>query len=346
VYRRVSEDVPVEETCLMLAMHMANELLTPGPAAGLLALAAVVLAVAARFARKQFDPGKVALMGVLGAFVFAAQMVNFPILVGTSGHLGGGLLLAILLGPNAAALVMASILIIQCLIFQDGGLLALGANILNMGVIPCYLGYGLFRLVAGESKGPGRLYAGIFVAAVVSIPAGAALVPLEAWASGVVAVPLSKFLLAMIGLHLLVALVEAFITFAVIGYVRRIRPELVEAAAGNWPAEGRGLGIRAVAGSVLVVALLVAGVLSLLGSSFPDALESVTSAKEAPDKTMVRTNDNPTVAAVSAWQGRFAPLPDYRWTSLSGLLGTCATLLVVWGIGRSLRRRTFHDRTE
>jgi hypothetical protein len=254
VYRRVSEDVPVEETCLMLAMHMANELLTPGPAAGLLALAAVVLAVAARFARKQFDPGKVALMGVLGAFVFAAQMVNFPILVGTSGHLGGGLLLAILLGPNAAALVMASIL--------------------------------------------------------------------------------------------MVALVEAFITFAVIGYVRRIRPELVEAAAGNWPAEGRGLGIRAVAGSVLVVALLVAGVLSLLGSSFPDALESVTSAKEAPDKTMVRTNDNPTVAAVSAWQGRFAPLPDYRWTSLSGLLGTCATLLVVWGIGRSLRRRTFHDRTE
>src|SRR5688572_5314174 len=116
----------------MLAMHMANELLTPAVAAGFIVLAGVALSLASRRVGAAFDPAKVPLMGVLGAFVFAAQMINFPILPGTSGHLGGGVLLAILLGPHAASLVMASILIVQCLIFQDGGILALGTNIVNM----------------------------------------------------------------------------------------------------------------------------------------------------------------------------------------------------------------------
>lgn len=323
----------------MLAMHMANELLTPGPALGLCVLAAITLVAAARFARAQFDPSKVALMGVLGAFVFAAQMVNFPIMIGTSGHLGGGLLLAILLGPHAATLVMASILIIQCLIFQDGGLLALGANILNIGVIPCYLGYGVFRLVVGRSPGSGRFYLGVLVAAITGVTTGAAMVPVESWLSGVVAVPFLKFLLIMIGLHLLVAVVEAFITFGVIGYIRRVRPQSIEALAGPWPAGGGRLSFRTVAGSLLIAAILLAGVGSLFASSYPDALESVTSTEEAPDKAMVRPNDRGLVATVSAWQGRLTPLPDYHWTSLSGLLGTGVTLLVVWVIGRSLRRR-------
>jgi len=120
-------------------MHMANELLTPGVAAGFGAASAAGIAYSSWRVRRELDDSKVPLMGVMGAFVFAAQMVNFQILPGSSGHLGGGVLLAILLGPSAATLVMAAILIVQCLVFNDGGLLALGANIFNMGIVPCYL---------------------------------------------------------------------------------------------------------------------------------------------------------------------------------------------------------------
>ena len=170
-------------------MHMQNELLTPATAVGLFVLAGAGLGFASWQVRLRFDSAKVPLMGVMGAFVFAAQMINFPILPGTSGHLGGGVLLAILLGPHAATLVMASILIVQCLIFQDGGLLALGANIINMGIIPCYLGYGLFHLLAGARPRTGRLYAAVFAATLVGMVAGAAMVPFEVWMSGVLRVP-------------------------------------------------------------------------------------------------------------------------------------------------------------
>src|SRR5690348_12968610 len=124
---------------MMLAMHMANELLTPQVAGLFFALAAVALAIAGHNVRSGISSATVPLMGVLVAFIFAAQMINFPLPVpGTSGHLVGSVLLAIVLGPSAATLVMTSILIVQCLIFQDGGLLAIGANILNMGVVPAF----------------------------------------------------------------------------------------------------------------------------------------------------------------------------------------------------------------
>lgn len=322
----------------MLAMHMANELLTPGVAGALMVLAALGLGVAARGTRRRFDPAYVPLMGVLGAFVFAAQMINFPILPGTSGHLGGGLLLALLLGPHAAALTMASILIVQCLIFQDGGLLALGANIINLGLVPCYVGYGVFRAAAGASPHPARAYAGIFVAALVAVTAGAALVPVQAHLSGVVAVPLRQFLLVMVGLHLLIGLVEAVITFGVIGYVGRVRPEAVQAMTGFTGARSGRVGTPALAGSFLVVALLLAGVGSLMASEWPDVLDSVTSAEAA--RRMVRENSDATVERVGAFQGETAPLPEYKWTSASGIIGTLVTLALVWAVGRGLRGRT------
>ncbi|HOB74024.1 MAG TPA: energy-coupling factor ABC transporter permease [Phycisphaerae bacterium] len=321
----------------MLAMHMADTLLTPKVAWGLIVASAVVLVLAGRRTQRELDPARVPLMGVLGAFVFAAQMINFPLplVPGTSGHLGGGLLLAILLGPHAAVLVMASILIVQCLFFQDGGLLALGANIFNLGVVPCYVGYGVYRLVAGASPGPGRAYAALFVAALIGVTAGAALVPFQVRWSGLVAVPFSEFLLAMIGLHLLIAVVEAFITFGVVGYVARVRPEAV-AAAGRW-AQGEGrLSTRAVAGSLLVAALLLAGVVSLYASSSPDALESKLS--------MVRANTDETIQKVEGWHERIAPLPDYEgiagWSSAGGVIGTLATLMIVWLAARALRARS------
>ena len=141
-----------------LAMHMANELLSLPVAGVTLALGAAVVALAAARAKSSLDPRRLPLMGVMGAFVFAAQMINFtlPGMPGTSGHLGGGVLLAILLGPAAALVTMAAILIVQCLLFQDGGLLALGCNFLNMGVAPCLAGWAISRMVAGRSGRPWR----------------------------------------------------------------------------------------------------------------------------------------------------------------------------------------------
>lgn len=331
----------------MLAMHMADTLLSPGVALGMMGVSGAVLVWAGRRTQQQFDPARVPLMGVLGAFVFAAQMINFPLplVPGTSGHLGGGLLLAILLGPHAAMLVMASILIVQCLIFQDGGLLALGANIFNMGVVPCYGGYWVYRALAGDpqrlsasKRGPARAYVAVFVAALVAVTAGAVMVPFQVQWSGLVGVPFAEFLLAMAGLHLLIGVVEAFITFGVVGYLARVRPEAVEPFGHPGGEYGR-LSMRAVAGSLLVVALLLAGVVSLYASSSPDALESRTS--------MVRANTDGMIQKVEGWHERIAPLPDYEgiagWSSAGGVIGTLVTLALVWLIARALRVRPAVD---
>lgn len=319
-----------------LAMHMADQLLSPGVAFVFIAVSGAVLVGAARATQARFDPARVPLMGVLGAFVFAAQMINFPILPFTSGHLGGGVLLAILLGPHAGALVMASILIIQALIFQDGGILAIGTNILNLGILPCYVGWTVYRLVSGTRPGAARLYAAVFIATMVGMLSGAAMVPVQATLSGVLAVSFSRFLLAMLGLHLLIALVEAIVTFGVIAYIGRVRGELLGDAATAWGEASQGIGRRAVLASLLATALLLGGIGSLFASEWPDALDSLTSGQRA----LVVESSSPVIEKASDWQTRVAPLPEYRWTSLSGILGTAITLLVVWGIGRMLRGRT------
>ena len=227
-------------------------------------------------AGKTLSPDRAPLMGVMGAFVFAAQMINFtlPLMPGTSGHLGGGVLLAILLGPAAGIVTMAAILIVQCLLFQDGGLLALGCNILNMGVVPCLLGAGLYRAAAGASRAgqtprgstwrPGR-------------PARWAWRPGRRWCrwrralSGVLRIDTGEFLPVMVGVHLLIGLIEGAITFAVLAYLRQVRPAVLGLTA---PAARPGrLGSRAVLGSLAVTALLLAGVVSWFASTHPDGLE-------------------------------------------------------------------------
>ena len=332
---------------MTLAMHMANELLTPGVAGMFLAVTAAMLGLASWRSKANFDPDKVPLMGVVGAFVFAAQMINFPVLPGTSGHLGGGVLLAILLGPHAATLVMASILIVQCLIFQDGGLLALGTNIVNMGVIPCYLGYGLFHLFAGRQPGASKLYAAVFTATLIGMIAGAAGVPLQIWMSGRLTVPLPEFLLVMVGLHLLVGLGEAIITFTVVAYISQVRPRLLGPVAEKLKAARGPLSARAVLASLLVVALLLGGIVSVWASGAPDALESITATDDPAAKTYVHEASDGIIHRVSESQERIAPLPDYQvpglpesmGTRISGVIGASITLLVVWLIGRLLRRK-------
>jgi len=179
-----------------------------------------------REARKKLMEKQVPLMGVMAAFIFAAQMLNFPIIGGTSGHLIGAALAAILLGPWAAVLIMTCVLIAQCLIFQDGGLLALGANVLNMGIIASFTGYYLYRAstkILGEARG-GGLFGG-FIAAWGSVLLASIACALELAGSGTV--PIRVALPAMAGWHALIGIGEGVITVAVLGLVMATRRDLL-----------------------------------------------------------------------------------------------------------------------
>jgi len=324
-------------------MHMANEVLSPAVAYGFIGASAVGLGAAAAAARRTFHESKVPLMGVMGAFVFAAQMVNFPVLTGTSGHLGGGVLLAILLGPHVAALVMAAILTVQCLVFADGGLLALGCNIFNMGLVGPYAGYGVYRAIIGGVQGEksaGRLYLASFSGALVGVAASSAVVPVQIALSARSAVPFTTFFPVMVGVHLLIGAVEGLITFAVLAYLVQVRPDVLEVRVRGKERLSR----RAVVGSIAVFALLVAGLLSLVASGLPDGLDWVSEEKgyvQPPESA------SPAMAGATRLQEKLAPLPDYSagegapayWTSLAGIIGSLATLALVYVLALLVRRR-------
>jgi cobalt/nickel transport system permease protein len=326
-------------------MHMANELLSVPVATGTLAIAAGGLGLICRKVSRIVGSDKLPLMGILGAFIFAAQMVNFqlPAMPGTSGHMVGAVLLAIILGPHLAAIVISSVVIVQCLIFQDGGLLALGCNIINMGLVPCYVGYFLYKAVTAGQSSSQRTYVGAMLACLVALEMGAILVPVEAALSGVLAVPFSTFLVTMIGVHFLVGLVEGLITVAVLGYLQQVRPDLV---LDSLPGKIR-LSRKTVLVTLLVFAMVAAAGLSLLASKMPDGLEwSYRERPNQPDFKPIIANENPTIAAVDQLQSKYTPLPDYSlrgatakgWTSFAGVLGSLLTMLAVWA-GMSLMRR-------
>ena len=338
-------------------MHMANELLSVPVAAGTLAIAAAGLGFVCRKARQVVTPDKLALMGVLGAFVFAGQMVNFqlPVMPGTSGHMVGAVLLAIILGPHAAAIVMSSVIIIQCLIFQDGGLLALGCNIINMALVPSYLGYYLYRTVIAGKPGSWRIYAGAMLASVIALEAGALLVPVQAAISGVLVVPFSHFLITMLGVHLLVGIVEGLITLAVLGYLQQVRPDVVP---GRLPGKIR-LSRKAMLATLAVFTFVIAAGLSLIASGLPDGLEwSYAERPDQPHFEPLVSNEDPRVAGVDDFQSKYSLLPDYSvrasklgepveeesetaaaWTSFAGVVGSLLTMALIWLTARILRKR-------
>jgi cobalt/nickel transport system permease protein len=356
----------------MLAMHMANELLNPTVAFVTLAIAAAAVVIASARAKKTLPADKLPLMGVMGAFVFAGQMINFtlPGMPGTSGHLVGAVLLTILLGPSVGILVIASVLIVQCLLFQDGGLLALGCNIINMGVIPCLLGGLLYKVVLGPAAKARawRQYIAAWIACVVGVAGGATMVPLETALGGRVTIPTGDFLSVMLGVHIIIGLVEGLITFAVIAYIRQVRPEALglETADASMPLRQR-LSTGALAASLVGTALLLAGVVSWFASTHPDGLEwayqehKYAQAGDSPVKPATGA-----VAAVDSWQSKWSMMTDYGkrpsplgqeppkdekleaqaawgqadgWRSLAGIIGTVVTLGLVWLAARLLRRR-------
>ena len=261
---------------------------------------------------------------------------------------------------------MAAILIVQCLLFQDGGLLALGCNILNLGVIPCLVGRGLYGLLLGPAaKAPAwRQYLAAWAGCVVGVTAGAAMVPIEAAASGVLRIPLSQFLAVMIGVHLLIGLCEGALTFAVMAYLRRVRPELIGLDATDADVTTRRPGYGAVTASLLVTALLLAGVVSWFASTCPDGLEWSYREHRYEGAEQAIANDSTAIAVVDRWQSRWSPLPDYArreaalgqpsvaetkaaaaawpnpdgWGSVAGVLGTIVTLGLLYVTARILRK--------
>jgi len=338
-------------------MHMANELLSIPVAAGTLAIAAGSLSFICRKVRQVIAAEKLALMGILGAFVFAAQMVNFqlPAMPGTSGHMVGAVLLAIILGPNLAAIVISSVVIVQCLIFQDGGLLALGCNIINIGLVPSYLGYFLYRTITNGKFSSLKVYIGAMLASVIAMEAGAILVAIQAALSGVLAVPFSTFLITMIGVHFLVGFIEGLVTVTVLAYLQQLRPDIV---ADSLPGTVR-LSKNAVLATLGILAVLIGAGLSLLASDLPDGLEwSYAERPDEPGFETVVSNPDSRITAVDDFQSKYSLMPDYSarasklgdvadqeadlragWTSFAGIVGSVVTMAVIWLTAWMLRRK-------
>jgi cobalt/nickel transport system permease protein len=206
-------------------LHAPDGFVSVPIAIAMWAVTAVVVAYAVRRTNRHLDDRAVPLLGVMAAFIFAAQMFNFPVVGGTSGHLLGGVLAAVMLGPWAGTLVMTAVVAVQGLLFQDGGLLIMGANILNMGIVGTLGGYALYRAVArllgGEERG--RLPAA-GIAAWTSVVAGAVAMALQLGASEVV--PLEIALPAMVGVHALIGIGEALITIGALAFIGVTRADL------------------------------------------------------------------------------------------------------------------------
>lgn len=331
-------------------MHMADALISPAVGGAMWLASAALAARSASRIETQANDRIVPLMGVAGAFVFAAQMINFGIPgTGSSGHLGGGLLLAAMLGPHAAFLVMASILTLQALLFADGGLLALGCNIFNLGALPCFVAYPLlFRPLAGRGGSPPRLLAASLAAALVSVELGALGVVLQTTLSGRTELPLGAFLLLMLPIHLAIGTVEGLATGSVLGFLRKARPEVLQAAGQASGEAGSG---RLLGWGLLTASLLMGGMVSWFASSDPDGLEwsiqRTAGSAELPSSGFVHSG-------MARLQSRTALLPDYDFSaggeaadaqtvqdwphmsagaSASGIVGSLLVLVVAGSVG-------------
>jgi len=304
-------------------MHIPDGFLDAKTAVGAAVISAAGLAVAVRQVRRTLPPRKTPLLGLSAAFIFAAQMLNFPVLGGTSGHLIGGALAAVLLGPGAAVIVMVAVLIVQCFLFADGGVTALGANVFNMGLLAPLVGYGVAQLTRRIVPGQrGLVVAAAFagwcstVAAAISCAGQLALSGIVAWDT---AFP------AMAGIHMLIGIGEGLITALVLATVLGSRPELLDEPVAN---------AAPVSGTVMALGLLVALGLALfvapVACSWPDGLEKVAETLGFGSKA----SGQPLLAA---------PVSDYELpgigspvvaTALAGAIGT----LVVFGLSMLLAR--------
>jgi cobalt/nickel transport system permease protein len=293
-----------------IELHIPDAFLSLPVALVFWALTLLLVGIAIRKTRDQFGERQIPLMGIMAAFIFAAQMINFPVAGGTSGHLLGGALAAIVLGPWAGILVMTTVIGVQALVFQDGGLVVMGANIFNMGLLTALVGYGLYRMTNGRGRTI-RLAAAGF-GAWLSVVAGALLTAFQLWLSGTTS--LRVVFPAMLGVHTLIGLGEALITVAALSFILQTRPDILSDHKKS--PGGRGWILAGVIVSILVL------VVSPWASTNPDGLERV-----AIDLGFIEAGaDAP-----------FEILPDYTIpllgeSGLSTILAGLAGALIVAGI--------------
>lgn len=321
-------------------MHMADALVVPAVAATMYIASGAAAVGSVKKVRLENEPRKIPAMGVMGAFVFAAQMINFTIPgTGSSGHLCGGVLLTAMLGPWAGFLTMIGILLIQCLMFADGGLLALGCNIWNMAFYGCFVGGLLIWkpfMKSGMTKK--KILLASVAASVITLQLGAFSVVIETFASGITELPFLAFVSVMQPIHLVIGLVEGGITAAVLCFVYEARPEMLWGAGTvETGREGR-FGFRKTLVVLAVSAAVTAGVVSLAASSLPDGLEW-SMEKVAGTAELEKAGSDFEMGVYETMediQGTTAVLPDYAFsfsdsaagTTVSGLVGGAAVILL------------------
>lgn len=332
-------------------MHMADALLAPTVAATMYVASTATAGVSIKNLRLDHETDKLPVMGVMSAFVFAGQMINYTIPgTGSSGHMCGGMMLSALLGPYAGFLSMIVILAIQCLFFADGGLMALGANIWNMAFYGCFVGYFLIYRPIMKAKFATervRLIVASVVGCIVTLQMGAFSVCIETLASGITELPFGAFLGLMQPIHLAIGLVEGLVTAAVLVFVYESGPQLLEVIGK----EERRTGKFTVKNTVIILAvaaLLVGGLCSQFASCNPDGLEwsLFGNADGGYSENMGLDEENYGVGSSAAdtaagIQEATAFLPDYAFagdaenpvgTSVSGVVGSAIVAAIAAGI--------------
>lgn len=317
-------------------MHIPDGFIDGKTAVVTAALSAVGVGWALRRVKRELPPRKVPLLGLSAAFLFAAQMVNFPVAGGTSGHLVGGVLIAALLGPSAAIVVVTSVLVVQCFLFADGGLSALGANIFNMGIVGAGGGYLIYRLVSGWSPGMrGRVTAVAFAGWLSTVLAAICCAGQLAW-SGTVAWPAA--FAAMASVHMLIGIGEGLISALVFLAIQRTRPDVIETTERSvQPARAREL-VR----YGLLAALGVAVFVAPFACPWPDGLERVAE--------KLGFEHHAALAVLPAAAPDYQ-VPGIHWavgaTALAGALGTLVVFALALILGRVLvPERELQSRTK
>ncbi|MFJ8163005.1 energy-coupling factor ABC transporter permease [Streptomyces sp. NPDC096136] len=325
-------------------------------AAGVAATAAV--AVSLRGARRELDERTAPLAGLVAAFIFAVQMLNFPVAAGTSGHLLGGALAAILVGPYTGVLCVSVVLLMQGILFADGGLTALGVNILNMAVVTVLVSYAVFRaLLKLLPSGRRSVTVAAFAGALLSVPGAAVMFTLLYALGGTTDVPIGKVFTAMVGVHVLIGIGEALITTATVAAVIAVRPDLVHGARGlatplklrvggelvdapaAAPVPAAARSTRKLWLTGLATALVLAGFVSFYASASPDGLEKVAADKGIDSKVQEHAAADSPLADYGV-----KDVDDARLSGgLAGVIGVGATIAVGSGVFWAVRRRRAQD---
>lgn len=321
-------------------MHMADALIAPAVAGTMYAASAFAAGYSIKKIKEEDEFKKIPTMGVMGAFIFATQMLNFTIPgTGSSGHLCGGMLASALLGPFAGFLTMIGVLLVQCLLFADGGLLALGCNVWNMAFYGCFVGaLFIWKPMMKNGASRAKIIAASVLGSVITLQMGAFSVSLETLLSGITELPFSVFVATMQPIHLAIGLVEGLITAAVLIFVQEARPEMLWGVAEE--AKSAKLSKGWTLGVIAVIAAFFGGVVSHFASAFPDGLEWSMEKVAGTTELEAAGSAYDTAATI---QDATSLLPDYAFasgnggTSFSGIVGALVVVIVVVGVSMLIR---------